>query len=108
TSTNSSLENQTQLSSNDLLKVPTYLRPRSSSITSACSIQDLVLPSEAREGIYQMFSSIDLGKTCEYEIVVSDEDLNPEPEVICKFRVKGVRAACQGLNFTVVRFEFGE
>ncbi|KAF8931447.1 cytosolic factor, phosphatidylinositol/phosphatidylcholine transfer protein [Dissophora ornata] len=94
--------------SNNLLAVPTYLRPRSSSAASANSIMDFVMPGKPKDGIYQMFSTMAHGKACEYEVVVADEDVEREPEVIIKFRVKGVRAACEGLNFTVVRFEFGE
>ncbi|KAI7832443.1 CRAL-TRIO domain-containing protein [Gamsiella multidivaricata] len=93
---------------NDLLAVPTYMRPRSSSTASANSILDFVIPGKPKDGIYQVFSTMTLGKACEYEIVVADEDVEREPEVIIMFRIKGVRAACDGLNFTVVRFEFGE
>ncbi|KAG0056312.1 cytosolic factor, phosphatidylinositol/phosphatidylcholine transfer protein [Gryganskiella cystojenkinii] len=92
----------------NLLAVPTYLRPRSSSTASANSIMDYVMPGRPKDGIYQMFSTMAHGKACEYEVVVADEDVEHQPEVIIKFRVKGVRAACEGLNFTVVRFEFGE
>ncbi|KAF9272081.1 CRAL-TRIO domain-containing protein [Linnemannia elongata] len=95
------------VSNGNLLAVPTYLRPRSSSAASANSIMDFVMP-QPQDGIYQMFSTLSHGKPCEYEIVVADEDVEREPEVVIKFRVKGVRAACDGLNFTVARFEFGE
>ncbi|KAF9954402.1 cytosolic factor, phosphatidylinositol/phosphatidylcholine transfer protein [Modicella reniformis] len=90
-----------------LLAVPTYLRPRSSSTASGGSIMDCVMPGKPKDGFYQMFSTISQGKACEYEIVVADEDIEHEPEVIIKFRVKGVRAACDGVHFTVARFEFG-
>ncbi|KAG0357310.1 hypothetical protein BG005_003668 [Podila minutissima] len=93
---------------NNLLAVPTYLRPRSSSAASANSIMDYVMPGKPKDGIFQMFSTMAHGKECEYEIVVADEDVEHEPEVVIKFRVKGIRAACTGLNFTVARFEFGE
>ncbi|KAG0280275.1 hypothetical protein BGZ95_010713 [Linnemannia exigua] len=96
------------VSNGNLLAVPTYLRPRSSSTASASSIMDFVIPGKPKEGIYQMFSTLSQGKPCEYEVVVADEDVESEPEVLIKFRVKGVRAACDGLNFTVARFEFGE
>ncbi|KAF9408161.1 hypothetical protein BGZ94_002427 [Podila epigama] len=92
----------------NLLAVPTYLRPRSSSTASANSIMDFVMPGKPKDGMYQMFSTMSHGKACEYEIVVADEDVSKEPEVVIKFRVKGVRAACEGLHFTVARFEFGE
>lgn len=92
----------------NLLAVPTYLRPRSSSTASANSIMDYVMPGRPKDGIYQMFSTMAHDKACEYEFVVADEDVEAQPEVLIKFRVKGVRAACEGLNFTVVRFEFGE
>lgn len=65
------------------------------------------MPGKPKDGFYQMFSTISHGKACEYEIVVADEDIEHEPEVVIKFRVKGVRAACDGLHFTVARFEFG-
>ncbi|KAF9365930.1 cytosolic factor, phosphatidylinositol/phosphatidylcholine transfer protein [Mortierella sp. NVP85] len=91
----------------NLLAVPTYLRPRSSSTASGSSIMDCVMPGKPKDGFYQMFSSISHGKACEYEIVVADEDIEHEPEVVIKFRVKGIRAACDGLHFTVARFEFG-
>ncbi|KAF9331302.1 hypothetical protein BG006_005829 [Podila minutissima] len=93
---------------NNLLAVPTYLRPRSSSAASASSIMDYVMPGKPKDGIFQMFSAMAHDKECEYEIVVADEDVEHEPEVVIKFRVKGIRAACTGLNFTVARFEFGE
>ncbi|KAF9580763.1 cytosolic factor, phosphatidylinositol/phosphatidylcholine transfer protein [Lunasporangiospora selenospora] len=92
----------------NLLAVPTYMRPRSSSVASANSIQDFVIPGRPKEGIYQIETTMAHGKDCEYEIVVADEDVEHEPEVVVKFRVKGIRAACGGLNFTVVRYEFGE
>ncbi|KAG0240321.1 hypothetical protein BGW41_007034 [Actinomortierella wolfii] len=96
-------------SGSNLLAVPRYLRPRSSSSASAMSIQDHVLPGRPKEGIYQMVSNITQGQACEYEIVVSDEDVkDTEPEVICMFRIKNIRDPCEGLNFTVARFEFGE
>ncbi|KAG0324187.1 cytosolic factor, phosphatidylinositol/phosphatidylcholine transfer protein [Podila humilis] len=95
-------------SSSGSLAVPTYLRPRSSSTASANSIMDFVMPGKPKDGMYQMFSTIAHGKECEYEIVVADEDVEKAPEVVIKFRIKGIRAACTGLNFTVARFEFGE
>ncbi|KAI8349238.1 CRAL-TRIO domain-containing protein [Mortierella sp. GBAus27b] len=91
-----------------LLSVPTYLRPRSSSTASGNSIMDCVMPGKPKDGFYQMFSTMGHGKACEYEIVVADEDIEHEPEVVIKFRVKGIRAACDGLHFTVARFEFGD
>ncbi|KAF9946309.1 cytosolic factor, phosphatidylinositol/phosphatidylcholine transfer protein [Mortierella alpina] len=99
---------KTPAPSGSLLAVPTYLRPRSSSTASANSIMDFVMPGKPKDGIYQMFSTMAHGKACEYEVVVADEDVEHEPEVIIKFRIKGIRAACEGLNFTVARFEFGE
>ncbi|KAG0248079.1 hypothetical protein BG011_000552 [Mortierella polycephala] len=99
---------KTPAQNNNLLAVPTYLRPRSSSSASANSIMDFVLPGKPKDGIYQMFSTMAHGKACEYEVVVADEDIEHQPEVIIKFRIKGVRAACEGLNFTVARFVFGE
>ncbi|KAF9162787.1 hypothetical protein DFQ26_003246 [Actinomortierella ambigua] len=96
-------------SGGNLLAVPRYLRPRSSSSASAMSIQDHVMPGRPKEGIYQMVSSITQDQACEYEIVVSDDDVkDAEPEVMCMFRIKNVRDPCDGLNFTVARFEFGE
>ncbi|KAF9203325.1 hypothetical protein BGZ49_006536 [Haplosporangium sp. Z 27] len=95
-------------SSGTHLALPTYLRPRSSSTASANSILDFVMPGKPKDGIYQMCSTVSHGKACEYEVVVADEDIEKEPEVVINFRMKGVRAACEGLNFTVARFEFGE
>ncbi|KAF9161508.1 hypothetical protein BGX21_002041, partial [Mortierella sp. AD011] len=95
-------------SSGSHLAVPTYLRPRSSSTASANSILDFVIPGKPKDGIYQLVSTVSHGKACEYEVVVADEDIGHEPEVIINFRMKGIRAACEGLNFTIVRFEFGE
>ncbi|KAG0321370.1 hypothetical protein BGZ99_003952 [Dissophora globulifera] len=102
------VEKSTPPANGSLLAVPTYLRPRSSSAASANSIMDFVMPGKPQEGIYQMVSTMAHGKPCEYEVVVADEDVDKEPEVIIQFRLKGVRAACDGVNFTVARFDFGE
>ncbi|KAF9437668.1 hypothetical protein BGZ76_011709 [Entomortierella beljakovae] len=89
------------------LAIPQYLRSRSVSSASASSIMDFVMPGKPKDGLYQMFSTIHQGNACEYEVVVADEDIEHEPEVVINFRTKGVRTACDGLNFTVACFEFG-